>query len=383
MDMDHHAWAYKPSEPLQKSSIGLLKGLTFSVKDLIGVSPWPLKASTHAPLPHVPDNPVTQKLLLAGAVLLGKTHLHEIALGIMGMNPVAGQALNPLSPNRISGGSSSGAAITVATRECDFALGTDTGGSIRIPAALCGVYGYKPTHGLYNTQGVLPLSPTCDHLGTFGRSISMIQMVHQAITGVRPLHLPWKGLKVGLWNIKHWVTPEVWETTENFSHKLQRLGASVEVFDFQVPASTYSTIVLSEAAFTHRAALEKDDSGFGDFTRTLLHQGKAISAVQYLSAMQERHMCLRDLKGLFHQYDVLIAPAVPCIAPLLGEDSLELPEGKVPLRQAFLRISSPWSMLGIPVVSVPLPLRGVSVGMQVMLPHGEDDRLLGLCAELG
>ncbi|GGJ56785.1 amidase [Deinococcus roseus] len=383
MDMDHHAWAFKPAEPLQKSSTGLLKGLTFSVKDLIGVSPWPLKASTHAPLPHVPDNPVTQKLLLAGALLVGKTHLHEIALGIMGMNPVAGQALNPLSPNRISGGSSSGAAITVATRECDFALGTDTGGSIRIPAALCGVYGFKPTHNLYSTQGVLPLSPTCDHLGTFARSINMIQQVHQAILGERPLHVSWKGVKVGLWSIKNWVTPEVWETTENFSHKLQRLGASVEVFDFQVPAGTYSTIVLAEAAFIHRAALEREEAGFGEGTLALLQQGKTIPAVQYLAAMKERDMVLQDLKGLFHRYDVLIAPTVPSIAPLLGEDTLDLPEGKIPMRQAFLRITNPWSLLGIPVVSVPLPLRGLSIGVQVMLPQGEDARLLGLCAELG
>lgn len=380
---DFHAWAYKPAEPMQKSSTGPLKGLTFSVKDLIGVSPWPMRASTSAQLPHVPDNPITQKLLLEGAILLGKTHLHEIALGIKGMNPVAGQALNPLAPNRIAGGSSSGAAITVATRECDFSLGTDTGGSIRIPAALCGVYGYKPTCGLYNTQGVLPLSHTCDHLGTFARTVPVLQRVHQSILGERPLQASWQGLRVGMWNVRQWVQPEVWDATENFGHRLQRAGAQVELFDFLVPASTYGTIVLAEAAFTHRAALDREETGFSEAILTLLRQGQEISAVQYLSAMRERHMCLQDLKGLFHNFDVLLSPTVPCPAPLVGEEMLDLPEGRVSIRQAFLRLTSPWSLLGIPVVSVPLPLRGLSIGVQVMLPQGEDAKLLGLCAALG
>ena len=374
---DLGAWAFIPEHPLEGKSGGPLWGLTFSVKDLFQVQSWPTAASTHATLPPLEPSVVVQTLLERGASCVGKTHLHEIALGILGWNPVVGQARNPLDHECISGGSSSGAAISVALNECDFALGTDTGGSIRIPAALCGLVGFKPSHGHYPDAGVLNLSPTCDHVGTLARNVQTLIRVDEALWN-RPIKkTALEPLRIGFWNVPQWTTLKVWES---FSRVTDLMGAVP--LDFPDVLETYSSIVQFEAARVHRAALERENPGFSAPILELLKRGQGIPQSRYLEAMKEREHFRVQLETLFAEFDVILAPGVPAVAPKIGVETLELSGGPSALRPAFLRLTAPFSLLGVPTVSLPLKIEMLSAGIQIVGRWGEDAKVLSVALEL-
>ncbi|MBZ9712112.1 amidase [Deinococcus multiflagellatus] len=375
------AWAYRPASPLPGAAQGPLAGLTFSVKDLFGVPGWPLQASTRAPVPDPGPSPLVARLLALGASAAGKTHLHEIALGITGHNGHGGTE-HPFWPGHVPGGSSSGAAVSVALEQVDFALGTDTGGSIRIPAAWCGVAGFKPTkdHPAWPTQGILPLSPSCDHAGPLARDVQTIARVHGALTG-QPVHpAPWAGVRVGLWLPSGWVTPEVEAATHAVAAQVQALGATVEPVTFPEVLDAYSPTVLGEAAAVHRAALAQGDPPFLPFTLAALRQGAALTEAERGAAQARRAAYRAELDALFARAQVLLAPTVPCPPPLIGQEELALPGGPVPLRRAVLRLTAPFSLLGVPVVAWPSPTP--FVGVQLVGRAGQDDHLLGLALGL-
>jgi aspartyl-tRNA(Asn)/glutamyl-tRNA(Gln) amidotransferase subunit A len=374
--LEHGAWAFLPEYPLEGNPHGPLFGLTFSAKDLFKIADWPQKASTHAILPEIPPSRVVLDLLERGATCVGLTHLHEIALGITGLNPIAGQAKNPYDRARISGGSSSGAALSVALHECDFALGTDTGGSIRIPAALCGVVGFKPTRELYSREGVLTLSPTCDHVGTLARDVATLERVHMALhSDEAALHsaIP----RFGFWDVPNWLSPAAWQAFEAVTSSLNALP-----FSFPEVLESYANIVQYEAARFHRVALERESPGFSLPTLELLRRGQGISDETYNAAMAQRQSVTLQLERLFEHFDILLAPTVPDIAPLIGQNSLELPSGVTPLRQAFLRLTTPFNLAGLPVVSVPLRTGSVWTGIQVIGKQGQDREVLRVAAAL-
>lgn len=375
------AWAYRPTSPLPGAPGGPLAGLTFSVKDLYGVPGWPLQASTLAPVPDPGESPLVRRLLELGASAVGKTHLHEIALGITGMNGFGGTT-HPVHPERVPGGSSSGAAVSVALGQVDFALGTDTGGSIRVPAAWCGVVGYKPTkgHPAWSTEGVLPLSWTCDHTGPLARDVRTIVRVQEALTGETVSPQDWAGVRVGVWLPEGWVDDAVWEAVGTFAARLDNLGASLQAVEFPEVLDAYSPIVLGEAARVHAEALREDDPGFLPFTLASLRQGRALGSAEIESALERRATYRAQLDDLFTRFDVLLAPAVPTPPPLIGQDEVALREGVTPLRRAVLRLTAPFSLLGAPTVAVPSATP--FVGVQLVGRHGEDDRLLGLTRAL-
>ncbi|MEF2278690.1 amidase [Deinococcus sp. YIM 134068] len=375
------AWAYRPASPLVGAAGGPLSGLTFSVKDLYGVPGWPLRASTRAPVPDPGESVLVRRLLDLGASAVGKTHLHEIALGITGMNGFGGTA-NPFDLARMSGGSSSGAAVSVALGQVNFALGTDTGGSIRVPAAWCGVVGYKPTkdHPAWSTEGVLPLSWTCDHAGPLAQDVRTVVRVHEALTGREVAQQDWAGVRVGLWLPDGWVDDGVRRAVRAFAARLEGLGALVEVVHLPEVLDAYSPIVLSEAARVHAEALQQDDPGFTPFTLGLLRQGQALTAEKMEEAFERRNVYRTQLDHLFDRCDVLLAPAVPTPPPLIGQDEVEIGEGRTLLRRAVLRLTAPFSLLGAPTVA--LPTSTPFVGVQLVARHGEDNRLLGLALAL-
>ncbi|MDO4264146.1 MAG: amidase, partial [Deinococcus sp.] len=257
------AWAYRPAEPLPGAPGGPLGGLSFSVKDLFGVPGWPLSASTRAPLPDVAPSPLVAHLLRLGASAAGKTHLHEIAMGVLGANAFGGTE-HPFLPGHVTGGSSSGAAVSAALGQVDFALGTDTGGSIRIPAAWCGLYGYKPTkdHPAWPTAGVLPLSPTCDHAGPLARDFGIILRVHEALSGAAVPAQSWAGVRVGVWNPVGWLDEAAQQALSGVAGRLEGLGAAVQPVSLPDMLDAYSPIVGHEAAQVHAAALAQADPGF-------------------------------------------------------------------------------------------------------------------------
>ncbi len=380
-------WAYRPEGPLRGVPGGPLSGLTFSAKDLYGVPGWPLRAGSRAALPRVAESELVRRGLAAGADLLGSTQLHEIALGITGSNAYGGTP-NPLDPARVAGGSSGGAAASVATGQVDFALGTDTGGSVRVPASWCGVWGFKPTYGLYPLAGALPLSATCDHAGTLARGVGTLARIHRAVTGQAVGTAGWSGQRVGLWNVPAWCAPGTWAELERFARDLEARGASLGRFDFPDVLDSYTPIVLSEAAAVHRAELSRPAPGFGAGTLALLRRGQALTQGELTAARKRREALRAALVALFDQFDLLLAPAVPDVAPLIGQDELDLPGGsvplrqvqlrQVPLRQAVLRLTAPWSLLGAPTLAAPLPLRALSLGAQLIAPWGADADLLAL-----
>ena len=382
------AWAYVPPQAVPGAAGGPLSGLNFNVKDLYGVDGWPLSASTQAQLPPVPPSPLVTRLLDLGATLTGKTHLHEIALGITGANPVT-PGRNPLDPARVPGGSSSGAAITVARAEVDFGLGTDTGGSIRVPAAWCGVVGFKPTkdHPAWPTAGILPLSPTCDHAGPLTRDVATAARLHAALSGETVTAQSWSGLRVGLWRPEAWLQPGALAALDGARATLEALGAAVREFALPDMLDAYSPIVQSEAAAFHAAALGDSPTGFSAGTEALLRLGAARPHAEVQAARTRRDGHRARLEDLFTQFDVLLAPTVPGVAPLIGQEELTLPEGQAddvptPLRVAVLRLTVPFSLLGVPVISLPRPAGALSVGLQLVGAWNTDTELLGLALSL-
>ncbi|MFB9993923.1 amidase [Deinococcus oregonensis] len=371
------AWAFLPAQPLAGQAGGPLSGLSLSVKDLYGVEGWPLTASTRAPVPNPGQSVLVRRLLELGASAAGKTHLHEIALGITGMNGYGGTE-HPTLPGHSPGGSSSGAAVSVALNQVDVALGTDTGGSIRVPAAWCGVAGFKPSkdHPDYSLAGVLPLSPTCDHAGPLARDVTTLARVHAALTRTQITPQPWADLRVGLWLPEGWTDRAVREAVQAFAAQLESLGASLSPIALPEMLDAYTPIVLSEAAAVHREALRQDDPGFTPFTLGLLRQGAALPAAEVEAAHARRAEYRAALDDLFTRFDVLLAPAVPTPPPRLGQEDAELEGGPLPLRRAVLRLTAPFSLLGVPALA--LPTVTPFVGVQLMMRWGQDDRLLGL-----
>ena len=377
MNDPQRAWAYVPSQPLQTAQAGPLAGVRFSIKDLYGVPGWPLTGSTRAPVPDPGPSVLVQRLLDLGAVAVGKTHLHEVALGITGMNGYGGTA-HPTMPERVPGGSSSGAAVSVALGQVDVALGTDTGGSIRVPAAWCGVVGYKPTkgHAHWSTQGVLPLSWTCDHAGPLARDVQTVVRVQEALTGQQVTPQTWQGLRVGLWLPEGWTDSAVKDAVLAFAADLKARGASVESVPFPEVLDAYSPIVLSEAAQVHAEALKLEDPGFLPFTLMSLQNGAALSAHEVQVAFDRRADYRALLDGIFTAFDLILAPAVPTPPPRAGQEEVDIGEGTVPLRRAVLRITAPFSLLGVPALAYPTATP--YVGVQLIAPPDQDDWLLGL-----
>lgn len=375
------AWAYRPAEPLQRADHGPLAGLTFSVKDLFGVEGWPLTASTRAILPPVAPSPLVTQLLELGAMALGKTHLHEIAMGITGANAFGGTE-HPALAGHVSGGSSSGAAVSAALGQVDFALGTDTGGSIRVPAAWCGLYGYKPTkgHAAWPTAGVLPLSLTCDHVGPLARDFGTIVRVQEALTGERVLPQSWKGVQVGLWHPSEWLTPEAEQALTGMTDCLVQLGAAVQSIHLPEMLDAYGPIVGYEAAQVHAAALAQADPGFSPDILEKLRAGQALSADAVAQAKVSREGYREQLADILSGVDLILAPAVPCAPPLIGQEEVTLNGGPTPLRPAVLRLTVPFSMLGAPAVALPSAVPWV--GVQLIARWNEDMHLLGLVREL-
>ena len=375
------AWAYRPADPLPGVPGGPLAGLTFSVKDLFGVAGWPLSASTRALLPEVAPSPLVTHLLQLGASAAGKTHLHEIAMGILGANAFGGTE-HPFLPGHVTGGSSSGAAVTAALEQVDFALGTDTGGSIRIPAAWCGLYGYKPTkdHPAWPTAGVLPLSPTCDHAGPLAREFGTIVRVHEALSGETLPPQDWAGLRVGVWHPQGWLDADAQQALSGMAQRLEQLGAVLQPVTLPDMLDAYSPIVGHEAAQVHAAALTQADPGFSPEILEKLRAGQALGPAEMQAAYARREEYRTLLAGVFSSCDLLLAPAVPCRPPRIGVEEVALAGDPANIRPAVLRLTAPFSMLGAPAVALP---SGVDwLGVQLVAPWGEDARLLGLVREL-
>lgn len=366
---------------------GALHGIPVSVKDLYVVDGMPTRAGTAAALPDLGarEGSAVRRLRAAGAVLFAKTNMHEIALGATGENAFTGDVCNPLRPMHQAGGSSSGAAVCVATGIGLAGLGSDTGGSIRIPAAFCGVTGFKPSYGAIPLDGALTLSWTCDHAGPLARSVADCALLYEVMARRRAGHgrvarHPRLGVPAAWLHAR--LDPQVRELFEGTLAALRAAGAEVLEVDAPLLASAwpnYSPLARAEAAWVHRAALAAGGAGFSEAVLAPLRAGEKVSAAEYIAALQARAALTRQLAQVLAGIDALVLPTSPVPAPLRGQTEVALEGGTMSVREAVLGQTLPFSFCGLPALSLPFAaLAGLPLGLQVVGRTDGDPALLAL-----
>ncbi len=369
---------------------GPLHGLPISLKDLIDVSGQPTTAGSRVFADRVAtaDAPVTARLRQAGAVLLGKTNLHEFALGTTSEDSAFGPVLHPADHTRSAGGSSGGSAVAVSTGMGLASVGTDTGGSIRIPAAVCGVVGLKPSRGDVPVDGIVPLSATFDHVGPLARSVQDAAWLW-SVLAARPIHTVHfadvKGLRLGRLG-GYFAQPVDRLVTAAFDHACDRLrSAGAHITNVTVDSTSsitdaYVNIVLPEGAAWHAPWL---DSRRDDYSPTVLGRlmsGRHLSAVDYLRARETCEVLRREVDALLSHVDALILPTLPIVAPVSGQADVTIDGTGMPVRMAMLKHTQLFNMTGHPAISLPLETTGLPAGLQLVGRFGATSRLLDMAA---
>lgn len=365
--------------------LGPLHGIPVTAKDLVHSAGVRTTSGSKIFADFVPrdDAPCLTALLRAGAILLGKTNLHELAYGISNVNPHYGPARNPWAPDRISGGSSGGSAVALACGVGYGSIGTDTGGSIRIPSALCGTVGLKPTYGTISRAGVTPLSWSLDHVGPMARSVDDLRILFDVLTGRPGGREPARGLdtlKLGVHERYFFddLAPEVDEAVRGAIAGLEALGMTrvdIDIPDIELQAACRNTIAFAEAASFHEKHIRERPEDYGEDTRELLRLGLLIPATDYLAATRARRRIVRAFRKAFEDIDVLVTPATVAPAPLIG--SPELDNGEE-LRVGLLRMASPFNTTGFPALSLPCGFStdGRPLGLQLASKPNEEALLL-------
>jgi aspartyl-tRNA(Asn)/glutamyl-tRNA(Gln) amidotransferase subunit A len=377
------------------SSSNALRGIPIAVKDLFDTAGIRTTAGSKFFAENIPqeDAFVVEKLKQAGALIVGKTNTHEIALGVTGNNPHYGTARNPWDSTRIPGGSSSGSAIAVATGMALGALGTDTGGSIRIPASLCGIVGFKPTFGRVSLRGVFPLSWNLDHVGPLTKCVKDAASILQVISVYDPIdpastkmltgdylgHLvdDVTGRKVAL-GIGDYVESsdvEVMSAVREAVNVFESLGCKVQEVNvdwLREAALANKTMTQSDGAAVHRDRLREHPEMFGEDIRRRLEDGAKTTSTEYILARRIQTEVRKRFEQFFESYDFLITPTTPIAAPTIeGHDAVEQ-AGRL------TRFTAPFNLTGLPALSLPCGLteQGLPIGLQIVARAWADAKVL-------
>ncbi|HEV2035079.1 MAG TPA: amidase [Candidatus Dormibacteraeota bacterium] len=332
-------------------------GTVVAVKDLVDVAGM-VTTGGGVILPNRPataDAPVVARLRRDGCVIVGKTNLHEFAYGVTSVNPHYGAVRNPHDPSRVAGGSSGGSAAAVAAGMCDWAIGSDTGGSIRIPASLCGVVGFKPALGSVETTGVIPLSRSLDTLGPLARDVAgarrAFSMMSGEATPTDPVAEPRLAVPKG------WVA-NLDQPTEDAWRLVSAGLPEVDFLDRERLYQVGLTILLVEAAVYHRRWASECPEKYGADVIAHIRRGLAILAVDFDEALVEWAQLREDAARAMAGIDALVLPATAIVAPLV--------EAGNEVREPLSRFTRPFNTTGQPVVTLPAPVRGLPVGIQVV-----------------
>ena len=370
---------------------GPLHGVPVAIKDLVSTAGVRTTMASAFFEDHVPDHDaaVARRLREAGTVLLGKTNTHEFAYGPTGDRSFFGPTRNPHDSGKISGGSSGGSGAAVATELCYGAIGSDTGGSIRIPAALCGVVGMKPTFGRVGKSGVFPLAPTLDHVGPLTRTAEDNALLLSVLAGHDPQDLHSVGrppedfardLKRG---VRH--TTIGVPTTFFFEHVDREVEArvrdAVEVFrtlgaevrEVEVP-NVWETLhaqrltLAAEAYAVHEERLKSEPERFDDQGLERLLKGEELRAYRYANAQERKLMSRREFEGVLGEVEVILAPSVPIQATEIGQRELTIEGYEEAVYSALTRLTGPTNLNGLPSLSVPCGTTdsGLPVGLQLI-----------------
>ena len=374
---------------------GSLHGIPVSLKDLIDVAGTTTTAASRVRAGHVAtaDAPLVTRLRDAGAVLIGKTNLHEFAFGTTNEDSAFGPVRHPLDPSRIPGGSSGGAAVSVAAEMSYASIGTDTGGSIRIPAAVCGLVGLKPAFAELSTDGVVPLSQTLDHVGPICRSVGDAQLLFEVLGG-RPAtepatHRPAAGMRLGLLRdyFMAALDPQVASAFDQACARLTDAGVILEEVSISHAgdiAPVYLHIVLAEAAAYHGKTLESRADDYTPNVRVRLEMGRYVVAEDYVRALRGRAVLTAEVDAALKGRDGLLLPAVAIPATKIGAVTVKLAGSEEPIRNVMLRLTQLFNITGHPAISLPCgkTLEGLPIGAQLVGAANDTPGLLRLAAGL-
>ncbi len=363
---------------------GPLHGVPISLKDLIDLRGTPTSAASRVRRGHVAahDAVVSTRLRAAGAVFVGKTNLHEFALGTTNEDSAYGPVHHPLDPTRSPGGSSGGSAAAIVADMCYASIGSDTGGSIRIPAAACGLVGLKPAFGEIPIDGVVPLSSTLDHVGPLCRSVDDAALLHQTLAGMpnpsplEPRDL--SGLRFGIPRGYFFdvLDPEIAARFHEACTRLTTAGAILD--DVAIPHAAdaptiYVHIALPEAAAFHAKTLESQPEKYTPNVRLRLEMARYILGEDYVRAMHGRDVLIREVNTALHGRDGLLLPTLPVPAVKLGAANVSIGTAEQPVRAVTLRLTQPFNITGHPAITMPcgrthdgLPAGAQLVGMETV-----------------
>jgi aspartyl-tRNA(Asn)/glutamyl-tRNA(Gln) amidotransferase subunit A len=362
---------------------GPLHGIPVSLKDLIDLAGVPTTAASRVRSGLVADRDavVTAQLKRAGAVIVGKCNLHEFALGTTSEDSAFGPARHPDFPDRSPGGSSGGSAAAVAAGTCAGSIGTDTGGSIRIPAAACGIVGFKPPFGVVSCDGVVPLARSLDHVGPLARSVADARVLYHVIRGGAadppPEELPAPGrIRLGLlrtWFMDH-LDVGVRAVFEEALDRLQAAG--VHIVEARVPHAAligpvYLQTVFAEAAAYHAATLASRPGDYTPPVRLRLEMARYVLGEDYARARTGREVLTAEVEAALTSVDALALPTLPVPAPLIGATSVDLGGVRDSVRTATLKLTQLFDLTGHPAVSLPAGRtpEGLPVGLQLAGRH--------------
>jgi aspartyl-tRNA(Asn)/glutamyl-tRNA(Gln) amidotransferase subunit A len=377
-----------------------LFGIPISLKDNIYTKGIRTTAGSKILFDFVPasDSAIANNIARSGAILLGKTNLHEFAYGITSENPHFGPVRNPWDTGRVAGGSSGGSAAAVATGMGLGSIGTDTAGSTRIPPAFCGVVGLKPTAGLIDLSGVVPLSVTCDTGGVIARSAADACILLEALTGPYPKkfsrpdfkklrkHKP-RRFRIG-WPAQHFfnnVDEEVRRKMDEAVKCLCSLGGSMA--DISLPHASDSveagtSIQMPEASYYHQSQgyFPQRSDEYGADVRDRLGVGLQVKASDYLRAFDLKAVVEAEFERAFEQVDIIVAPASPIPAPLIGENEVTIAGGKHTVRALVTSVNRPLNVSGNPALSIPCGFtdKGLPVGLQLIGARWGEASLLAI-----